>query len=223
MRKETDIQNDVVAELKWESGLRDDDIAVGVREGVVTLGGTVSSFGDKMTAERVASRIKGVQAIANDIEVRIPSGSSRSDPDIAHAALDALKWDTAVPEHLLQVKVDKGWLTLEGEVEWYFQRNATERVVRYLTGVKGVTNLIKVRVHSAPADVKKKITDALFRSALLDAEHISVEIAGHKAILRGTVRSFTESRDAMRAARHAPGITEVENRLTVSPEVFVGV
>jgi osmotically-inducible protein OsmY len=223
MRKDIEIQNDVVAELKWQTGLQDDDIAVGVREGVVTLGGTVSSYGDKMTAERVASRIKGVQAIANDIEVRIPSSYSRSDPDIAHAALDALKWDIAVPEHLIKVKVDKGWLTLEGEVEWNYQREAAERVVRYLTGVKGVTNLIRMRVHAAPADVKKKITDALARSAQVDAEHVSVEIAGNKAILRGTVRSYAESRDAMRAARNAPGITEVENRLTVNPEVYVGV
>jgi osmotically-inducible protein OsmY len=222
MRKDIEIQNDVVAELKWEPGLLDDDIAVGVRDGVVTLAGTASSYGDKMTAERVTGRVKGVQAIANDIDVKIPSTLVRSDPDIAHAALDALKWDFAVPEHLIKVKVDKGWLTLEGEVEWFYQRDAAERAVRYLLGVKGVTNLIQLRVHAAPADVKKKITDALHRSAQFDAEHITVDIAGKKAILRGTVRSYTESRDAARAARNAPGITEVENRLAVNPEVFVG-
>jgi osmotically-inducible protein OsmY len=222
MRKDIDIQNDVVAELRWEPGLLDDDIAVGVREGVVTLGGTAASYGDKITAERVASRIKGVQAIANDIEVRIPSISSRTDPDIAHAALDALKWDFAVPERVIKVKVDKGWLTLEGEVEWHFQRDAAERAVRYLTGVKGVTNLIRTRLQTAPADVKKKIGDALQRSAQFDAEHIIVDVEGDKAILRGTVRSYTESRDAARAARNAPGITEVENRLAVNPEVYVG-
>ena len=223
MRRDSEIQNDVVAELKWEPGLMDDDIAVGVREGVVTLGGSVSSYGDKMTAERVASRIKGVQAIANDIEVRLPSSFSRTDPDVAHAALDALRWDTAVPEQLLKVKVDKGWLTLEGEVEWHYQREAAERAVRYLVGVKGVTNLIRIRAHPIPADVKKRITDALHRSAQFDAEHIAVEVADNKAILRGTVRSYTESRDVMRAAHNAPGITEVENRLTVNPDVYVGV
>lgn len=223
MRKDSEIQNDVVAELKWEPGLKDDDIAVGVREGVVTLGGSASSYGDKMTAERVASRIKGVQAVANDIEVRLPSSFSRTDPDIAHAALDAIKWDTAVPADLLQVKVDKGWLTLEGEVEWHYQREAAERAVRYLTGVKGVTNLIRMRVHAAPADVKKKITEALHRSAQFDAEHIAVEVSGNKAILRGTVRSYMESQDAMHAAHNAPGITEVEDRLAVNPEIYVGV
>lgn len=223
MRKDIDIQNDVVAELQWEPGLRDDDIAVGVRDGVVTLGGAASSYGDKMIAERVAARIRGVQAIANDIEVRIPSISTRTDPEIAHAVLDALRWDFAVPEKLITVKVDKGWLTLEGEVEWHYQRDAAERAVRYLIGVKGVTNLIRVPVRPAPNDVKKKITDALHRSAQFDAEHVTVDIVGHRAILHGTVRSYTESRDATRAARNAPGITEVENRLTVNPEVYVAV
>jgi osmotically-inducible protein OsmY len=222
MRKDIEIQNDVVAELKWEPGLKDDDIAVGVRDGVVTLGGAATSYGDKMTAERVASRIKGVKAIANDIEVKLPSTFTRTDPDIAHAAVDAMKWDFAVPEHLLKVKVDKGWLTLEGEVEWLYQRDAAERALRYLTGVKGVTNLIQLRVHAAPADVKKKITDALHRSAQFDAEHITVDVTGNTAVLRGTVRSYTESRDAVRAAHNAPGITEVENRLAVNPEVYVG-
>jgi osmotically-inducible protein OsmY len=223
MRKDIEIQNDVVAELKWEPGLRDDDIAVGVREGVVTLGGSVSSYSDKMTAERVAGRIKGVHAIANDIEVTIPSAFSRTDPEIAHKAVDALKWDTAVPEQLIRAKVDNGWLTLEGDVEWHYQREAAERAVRYLLGVKGVTNLIKIRAHPAPADVRKRIGEALHRSAQFDAEHIAVEIADHKAVLRGMVRSYSEARDAMRAAHNAPGITEVENRLTVNPEVFVGV
>jgi osmotically-inducible protein OsmY len=223
MRKDSEVQNDVVAELKWEPGLQDDDIAVGVREGVVTLGGTASSYRDKMTAERVAGRIKGVRAIANDIDVNIPSTFSRSDPEIAHAALDALKWDTAVPQSLIKVKVDKGWLTLEGEVEWYYQRDAAERVVHYLTGVKGVTNLIKIHAHAAPADVKKKITSALHRSAQFDVEHITVDVDGGKAVLRGSVRSYIEARDAARAARNAPGITEVENRLVVEPEVFAGV
>jgi osmotically-inducible protein OsmY len=223
MRKDIEIQNDVVSELKWEPGLQDDDIAVGVRDGVVTLGGVATSYGDKMSAERVASRIKGVKAIANDIDVKIPSIASRADPDIAHAALDALKWDIAVPENLIKVKVDKGWLTLEGEVEWYYQRDAAERAVRYLTGVKGVTNLIRMRVRPAPSDVKQRILDTLQRNARFDAEHVSVDIQGHRAVLRGTVRSYTESRDAARAANNAPGITEVENRLAVNPEVYVGV
>lgn len=222
MRKDIDIQNDVAAELRWEAGLQDDDIAVGVRDGVVTLGGTATSYADKMTAERVAARIRGVRAIANDIEVQLPSSAERTDPDIAHAALDALKWDIAVPENLITVTVDRGWLTLEGEVEWYHQRDAAERAVRYLTGVKGVTNLIRMRVRAAPADVKQRIKETLQRNARFDADHITVDIRGHKAVLRGTVRSYTESRDAARAANNAPGIAEVENRLEVNPEVYVG-
>jgi osmotically-inducible protein OsmY len=221
MLKDMDIQNDLSAELKWEPSLWDDDIAVGVRDGVVTLGGTVSGYGDKFTAERVAGKVKGVKAIANDIEVRLPSISSRADPDIAHAAVDAFKWNVAVPEDKIQAKVQQGWITLDGQVDWYFQRDAAERAVRYLTGVKGVTNQIRIRVRPVPSDIKAKIEDALQRSARFDAEHVTVNVEGSKAILSGTVRSYTEARDAARAAHNAPGITEVDNRLTVNPDAYV--
>lgn len=223
MRTDLEIQKDVVAELKWEPSLRDDDIAVGVRDGVVTLAGFVDSYADKWTAERVASKVKGVKAIANDLEVKRPSGSARPDPDIAHAAVDALKWNIAVPQDRIQVKVEKGWLTLEGDVDWYYQKEAAERAVRYLTGIKGVSNLITVRARPTPSDVKQRIRQALERGAEFDAERISVELQGNKAILRGTVRSYAELRDAERAARNAPGVTEVENKLTVDPVVYVDV
>ncbi len=223
MRTDLEIQKDVVAELKWEPSLRDDDIAVGVRDGVVTLAGFADSYADKWTAERVASKVKGVKAIANDLEVKRPSGSARPDPDIAHAAVDALKWNIAVPQDRIQVKVEKGWLTLEGDVDWYYQKEAAERAVRYLTGIKGVSNLITVRARPTPSDVKQRIRQALERGAEFDAERISVELQGNKAILRGTVRSYAELRDAERAARNAPGVTEVENKLTVDPVVYVDV
>ncbi len=223
MRTDIDIQKDVVAELRWEPSLRDDDIAVGVRDGVVTLAGFVDSYAEKWTAERVASKVKGVKAIANDIEVKLPSSSSRPDPDIAHAALDALRWNVSVPQDRIQVKVEKGWLTLEGDVDWYYQKEAAESAVRYLTGIKGVTNLITVRVRPAPSDVKQRIKDALQRGAAFDADHITVEMDGNKAILRGTVRSYAEMRDAERAARNAPGVSEVDNRLTVDPYAYAAV
>jgi osmotically-inducible protein OsmY len=223
MRKDSDIQKDVMAELQWEPSLQDDDIAVGVRDGVVTLAGSVSSYADKWTAERVASKVKGVKAIANTIEVKLPAGSARPDPDLAHAVLDALQWNISVPHDRIRVRVEKGWVTLEGDVDWYYQKDAAERAVRYLTGVKGVTNLIAVKVRTTPADVKQKIKDALARGAEFDAERISVEVDGNTAILRGTVRSYAEMKDAERAARNAPGIVKVENNLTVDPGVYAEV
>ena len=223
MRTDMEIQKDVVAELRWEPSLRDDDIAVGVRDGVVTLAGFVDTYADKWTTERVASRVKGVKAIANDLEVKLPSSSTRPDPDLAHAAVDALRWDVAVPQDRIQVKVEKGWLTLEGEVDSFYQKEAAERAVRYLTGIQGVTNLITVRARPTPSDLKQRIRQALERGAEFDAGRISVEIQGNKAILRGTVRSYAEMRDAERAARNAPGVTEVENKLMVDPGVYVDV
>ena len=222
-RTDSEIQKDVADELKWDPSLEDDDIAVAVRDGVVTLAGWVKSYLDKWRAERVASRVKGVKAVANDLEVKLPASSTRTDPEIARAAVDALKWNIAVPSDRVKVRVEKGWVTLEGDVDWYYQKEAAERSVRSLTGVKGVSNLIAVHATPTPADVKKKIKDALARGASFDAERITVEIDGHTATLRGTVRSFAERRDAERAARNAPGITEVENKLTVDPSVYAAV
>ena len=220
MRTDMDIQKDVIAELRWEPSLRDDDIAVGVRDGVVTLAGFVDSYADKWSVERVVSKVKGVKAVANDIEVKLPSSSTRPDPDIAHAAVQALQWNISVPSDRIRVKVESGWLTLEGEVDWYFEKEAAESAVRHLTGLKGVTNLITVRARPAPSDVKQRIKEALQRGAAFDAEQITVELQGNKAILRGTVRSYAEMRDAERAARNAPGVIDIENRLTVDPYAY---
>ena len=216
---DNDIQQLVVDELRWEPSLEDDDIAVGVKDGVVTLAGYSKSYLDKWKAERVASRVKGVKAIVNNIEVRLPSVSERHDPDIARAAVEALKWNVSVPKDRIRVKVEKGWVSLEGDVDWYYQREAAERAVRYLSGVKGVSNLIAVKARPTPSDVKQKIRDALERGAEFDADRITVEIDGNTAILRGTVRSYSEYRDAERAARNAPGITSVKNRLVVDPTI----
>jgi osmotically-inducible protein OsmY len=222
-RTDTEIHKDIVAELKWEPSLRDDDIAVAVSDGVVTLAGYVDSYADKWKAESVVSKIKGVKAVANDLTVKLPSSSERTDPDIARAAVDALKWNISVPPDRIKVKVEKGWITLEGDVDWYYQKEAAERAVRYLTGVKGVSNLIALRARPAASDVKQKIRDTLQRGAAFDADRITVEVEGNRAILRGTVRSYAEMRDAERAAKNAPGIAEVDNRLTVDPSVYAGV
>jgi osmotically-inducible protein OsmY len=189
---------------------------VGVREGVVTLGGFVDSYADKSKAERVAGRVKGVKAVADELEVKLPTGSERADPDVARAALDALQWNISVPHDRIQVKMEKGWLTLEGQVDWFYQKQAAERAVRYLRGVRGVFNLITLSARTTPRDVKKRIKDALHRGVEFDAEHITVEVEGSKAVLQGTVRSYAEMKDAARAARNAPGITEVDNRLAIT-------
>ncbi len=220
---DNDIQKDIIAELNAEPNLRNDDIAVGVRDGVVTLAGFVDSFADKWRAERVVSKIKGVKAVVNELEVKLPSSSQRTDPEIARAAVNALQWNVLVPHDRIQVVVEDGWITLRGEVDWYYQREEAERTVRNITGIKGVSNLITVAAVPTPSDVKQRITDALRRGAQFDADRITVEVVGHKAILKGTVRSYAELQDAERAARKAPGITEVENRLTVDPLAYVPV
>jgi osmotically-inducible protein OsmY len=223
-RTDTEIQRDVADELKWDPSLRDDDVAVAVHDGVVTLAGWVQSYADKVRAERVVGRVKGVKAIANELEVKLPSSSTRTDADIARAAVDALKWNISVPADRVRVKVEKGWLTLEGDVDWYYQKDAAERAVRSLVGVKGVTNLISVQTTvPTPSDVKSRIRAALARGAEFDADRITVEVNGHRAVLRGTVHSYAERRAAERAARNAPGVTEVENEITVDPSIYAAV
>jgi osmotically-inducible protein OsmY len=213
---DSEIQRKITAELKWDPSLRDDDIAVGVREGIVTLGGFVDSYAEKGTAERAAGRVKGVKAIANELEVRVPGPFTRSDPEIAGAAREALEWNVAVPHDRIQITVEKGWITLTGQVEMYYHKETAERAVRYLKGVRGVSNLITLAVRITPGDVQQRIKAALHRAAELDAGRIAVAITANKAILTGTVRSYAELKDAERAACNAPGITEVENHLAIS-------
>lgn len=223
VRSDNDILKDVIAELQFEPGLRNDDIAVSVREGVVTLAGFVDSYAEKWKAERAAARVKGVRAVANDLEVKLPTSSQRPDPELARAVADALKWNVLVPHERIKVAVDHGWVTLEGDVDWFFQKEEAEKTVRNLTGVKGITNLITVYEQPVPNDVKQRIRDALERAAAIDADRVNVEVDGHKVILRGTVASFAEAREAEQAARSAPGVTEVDNRLVVDPSVYAGV
>lgn len=210
------IQTDVLDELKWEPRVRPNEIGVAVKDGVVTLTGWVDSYPKRWAAEDAAHRVRGVKAVANEIEVRLPSSAERTDADIAGAAINALEWDAFVAVDKLDITVSKGWVTLKGEVEWQYEKEDAERVVRRLSGVKGVTNLISVRPRATPSELKKKIEDALVRSAEVDAERITVEMQGSQAILKGTVRSWAEKQEAERAAWAAPGITSVDNRITIS-------
>ncbi len=216
IRTDEDIQTDVLEELKWDTRVRPNEIGVAVKDGVVTLTGWVDSYLKKIAAEEAAHRVRGVKAVANDIEVRLPGSAERTDADLAKAALNALKWEAAISTDKLDVTVSHGWVTLKGEVDYRFQKREAERAVERLSGVKGVINLIVVKPRVSPSDLKQNIEKALLRNAETDAEHITVEVQGSKVILRGTVRSYAEKKAAEEAAWSAPGITEVDNRIVIS-------
>jgi osmotically-inducible protein OsmY len=216
MRSDSDIKRDVEDELRWDPDISSDDIAVAVKNGVVTLTGFVRSYGQKLQAEADAKRISGVVGLANDIEVRLPAVDQRPDPDIARDAVAALKAQLAYSWEAIKVLVHSGWVTLEGQVEWNYQRDRAEQSVRRIKGVKGVTNSIQLKPAVMPSEIKRKIEDAFTRNAEIDAQNITVEAHGGEVVLRGKVRSWAERREAESAAWAAPGVTKVDNRITIS-------
>lgn len=214
---DTQLQRDVLNELEWEPSVHAAEIGVAVKEGIVTLSGTVGTYAEKLAAEKAAKRVRGVKAVAEDIAVKVPTGLERTDTEIASAAVVALGWDVEVPHEKVKVEVENGWVTLEGEVDWAFQRDAATRSVRYLTGVRGVTNLITIKPRVETWALKRRIADAFKRNAELDANRIQVDAIGGRVALYGHVHSWQERDEATQVAWSAPGVVIVENHIAVTP------
>jgi len=217
MTTDTQLQRDVQDELRWQPSIDAAEIGVAVKDGVVTLTGNVKNFFEKWEAETAAKRVHGVKALANDIEVRLPGDARRNDTDIARAAAEALAWNASVPRDRVKVTVSDARITLEGEVDWQYQKVAAENAVRFLLGVRGVTNEISVKPRVTPSEIKARIENAFRRSAILDAERIQVETDGSRVTLRGSVQSWAERKEAEQSAWAAPGVSYVEDRITVTP------
>ena len=211
------LQEHVQSALDWEPSVDAADIGVTVENGVVTLRGDIKTYSEKASAERVALRVYGVKAVANDLSVRLGTELKRTDTEIAQAAVNLLKWNSRLPANTILVSVSGGWVTLKGTVDWNYQRDAAAKTVRDLTGVVGVANGITVRSHVSVADVQSKIQAALKRSAEVDARRINVSATDGKVVLSGNVRSWAEREEARHAAWAAPGVKEVEDRMAIVP------
>jgi osmotically-inducible protein OsmY len=216
MRSDSEIKYDVERELQWDPEIDAADIGVSVKDGVVTLTGFAKSYSEELAAEAAVKRVAGVVGVVNDLKVHLPVGDERPDPEIARDAAAALRsWLPFASDHLKAV-VQDGWITLEGEVNWNFQRWLAETAVRRLRGIKGITNNIQLAGRSArPAEIKAKIEEALKRSAAFDANQITVEVNGSEIVLKGTVHSWSERDEAERVAWSAPGVTRVDDRIAV--------
>ncbi len=211
------LKHDVEDELEWDPSIDAAKIGITADQGVVTLSGSVRSYSEKWNAEKIVKRVAGVKGVANEIEVVLEETDHRDDADIAHSAVNALNWNFSIPKDRVKVTVTKGWVTLDGEVEWQYQKRAAEDAVRYLRGVRGISNQMIVRPKVQVTDVKGKIESALRRSAELDAKKIVVQTTDGSVTLSGMVRSWVEREDAVNAAWSAPGVTKVIDRIAIRP------
>jgi osmotically-inducible protein OsmY len=212
---EEEIQKNVLEQFKYDPRISPSEIGVTVKDGVVTLLGTVENYTKKWSAEEIALRVAGVKAVVNKLEVKLPSSAVRTDEEIAKAAKQALESSWEIPASV-KVSVEKGWLTLHGEVEWHYQKEAAERKVRDIVGVRGVINQIEIKPKVKPDDVKRRIESALIRTAETDAKNIQVEVKDGRVVLRGRVHSWYEKEEAKREAWLAPGVREVVDELVIS-------
>lgn len=215
MRTDHKIKQEVSRELEWEPNIDSAGIGVAVRDGVVTLSGQVGTFYEKLLAEKAVSKVKGVRAVVENIKTELSQRNIRSDESIAEAALNHLKSHSQIPSEKLNLKVEGGYITLDGEVEWSFQKKAAQNAIQYLKGVTGITNNIKIIPGSQPEDLRKKIKDAFERNALLDADHLKIKIEDHTIFLSGYVSSWIEKNQAEKLALFSPGITSVENNIQI--------
>ena len=216
MKTDTQVQQDVIAELKWEPSINAAQIGVEVKDGIVTLHGHVSSYAEKWGAERAAQRVSGVKALELEVDVKLSGSGKRTDPDIAGSAENVLQWTSSLPKDGVKVMVQSGWVTLSGDVDWEYQRQAAAKAVRYLMGVRGVTNQIVIKPKVSLNAVKSDIEAALKRRATADAQKISVDVRGADVTLTGTVHSSSERGLANHAAWGTPGVRNVVDNMTIA-------
>ncbi len=217
MKPDKELQENVIDELKWDPKINSAEIGVAVKNGIVTLSGSVDSYAKKLATENAVKRVKDVKGIAEEITVKLLPDGRRTDAEIGEAAVNALKWNNGVPDDKIKVTVENGWLNLEGQLDWQFQKDAATLAVDDIIGVKGVTNLITIKPRVNIPVIRDSIKKALERSADIEADRIIIETQGNKITLRGKARSWSERNEVERAAWCAPGVMEVEDNLVIAP------
>jgi osmotically-inducible protein OsmY len=217
MKTDANLKRDIQAELDWDPSINPANVGIAVKNGIVTLTGHLDTYAEKAAIERVVARVSGVHAVAVELDVKLAPGHVRSDSEIAATAEEAIRWSTLIPVDQVRLKVEKGWLTLTGEVEWDFQRRGAEHAVHSIRGVRGLSNLIKLASRSTPVDVATRIREALTRRAERESRDVQVTLSGSVVTLRGQVHSVPDRDAAVGSALAAPGVTRVINELTIEP------